>query len=295
VDRALAAGQGPPPRRPILSDLIQYLGERRAAGKLSDEETQRFCDDLVQSRFYTRGTVVEGEGTPVSSQSYVLCPSTGWWVEMGIASVTRDGREVYRGSGDGSRVSGVGGSSGTSILLPATRPGDYVLTAGLRVRVYRGLFSNAAASRVESDRVIATTMPSRVVPQDAAAQAVKRIDRADEVIRMERSMAARLEPGQQTGFVHLTLNVTSLPENLAADVFVRTDGGRELPAGTISIRKGTSVNHGLVMPDTGELHAGKLDVVLRPSDAMARSTVDLNEMWGREIVLRATTTLRQAE
>lgn len=82
----------------------------------------------------------------------------------------------------------------------------------------------------------------------------------------------------------MTVDAAALPVNLVVDVSLRSQG-REYPAGNLYIPKGRSNRFGAVVRDLPPNWPAQVDVILRSSEAVARDTVDITQIWTGEIVL----------
>jgi hypothetical protein len=71
--------------------------------------------------------------------------------------------------------------------------------------------------------------------------------------------------------------------NLAFDVFARVKG-KEFPLGSVTFRGSGIRGFGTHTLPIGGLRT--VDLVLRSNDALARQTIDMNQIWQGELVLR---------
>ena|SRR6266700_3569623 len=84
----------------------------------------------------------------------------------------------------------------------------------------------------------------------------------------------------------MSLMPGSPPVDLAFEVFVRS-GGKEYRVGSVNFQKGVHASY-LLKADRfpGDLTA-PVEIILRSSEAVAKTTIDLRQIWKGEIILPA--------
>ncbi len=92
--------------------------------------------------------------------------------------------------------------------------------------------------------------------------------------------------------VALAFRIDRPPVDLAFDIIVRADG-IEWSIGSLTVKHGGWFSARTQRELTG-FYAKKLDVILRPSPDAALYTIDMERIWGQEIILRGITVKQSA-
>jgi hypothetical protein len=86
-------------------------------------------------------------------------------------------------------------------------------------------------------------------------------------------------------WLDINIRAAALPEDVAFDVFVRSNG-KEYPAGAINFHKGGEGNYGTTAIDSPAAAPPTVDLILRSDEAVAAGTLDMTQIWKGEIVLK---------
>jgi hypothetical protein len=188
-------------------------------------------------------------------------------------------------------MSGVGASTASIFRVPAPPPGEHEVAASQVIQIHhREIITSRATPLYEFTTTANTTL--RVV--DDAGQAIKLIDDPAKDPAMQKSVSARhvsADPSRPNA-LEFRITFDNPPESVAAQVVLRwtTQDGQtqEHPASSVYIAKGktTSWHASTDRPTSWPPPGAKVDIILSPSQKVARETIDLTEMWNREIVIK---------
>jgi hypothetical protein len=190
-------------------------------------------------------------------------------------------------------MSGVGASVASTFRVPAPPAGEHEVSVSQVIQIYhtREIITEKTPPLHEFMINAKTTL--HVV--DDAAQSIKLIDDPAREQAMANSVSAKYlppDPRRPASRLEFRIEFVAPPEGVAAEVFVRWTGedGRshEQAASGVHVAKGktTSWHASTDRPRDFPPAATKVDLILRPSQKVARETIDVTEMWNREIVVK---------
>jgi hypothetical protein len=145
---------------------------------------------------------------------------------------------------------------GTSVDLDNPAPGEHVLTKDLR-----GTFT-----------VVQGLTPITVFISPDASELRRRID-----------VDARPANGFRTDLLVVRARADNLPVDAAFTLSIRA-GAREYPVGEWVVKKGSNVDTTWVPKEPTVDCLQGAEIILRSGEALARRTVDLNQVWKGQIV-----------
>jgi hypothetical protein len=286
AEQANANQDAPPkPTSPIIREFLEYLGDRQLAGQLSSDQSRQFFENSARVRLGIRPSVVAGDVAPIEVTHLNCGPSSPWFITVEETTLTVASMKPIIVA-DGGSTSGVGAGTSSTHRIPAPAPGDYPVAVTQRVRIYDRMTKFAIPPAHEWTVSAKGTL--HVVPPSAAAP-IKRITDPTVSAKVRSAISVKqvtVTPGQ---FPRATLDVDIRPSPapLAFEVLLAS-GGEQFPVGTIHLAKGAQTQWKLSgdWPKDLEPAGGKVDVIFRPSEKVARETIDLLEMWGEEVVIK---------
>jgi hypothetical protein len=267
------------PYTPFDTDTVGYLGKRMAAGDLPKEDEAKFFDQCVRARFSVRPIVIAGDFVPYQVADESVGP-TNLAIKRTIASMTLDDRQLATGGGS-SESSGFG--SGTlSSAVPCPDIGEHQLQTVLHVEFYNGPVSGHGLTPIGTiDRALVQKF--LVVPKNTPSTVAPAFDAKVESTILATIQLHDFKYHSKTHTVEGEIRISNAPVNIAADAFI-SYAGREQPLNYLTY----NANNGLW--DCGIQGAvtppppAKIDIVLRPSEKIARGTVDMKTYWNHELV-----------
>lgn len=161
----------------------------------------------------------------------------------------------------------------------APDPGDYAVTVKSDISVRTGAPSKPN-SKLVYQWSATTTNTLHVVAQKP--DDFKLLDKPELLPAIKSCIAVSYSEPETS----LRIELRSPPENIAFDVLFRANG-KEYPIGEIALGKGQQMIYFLddtQLADT--VNSGKVDVIFRSSESIARKTVDLFEIWKGEIIFK---------
>ena len=297
AEQANANQESPPrPSSPILPDLLTYLGRRQLGGELSAEQSKQFFENSARVKLRTRATVFKGDLAPIEVAIIATNPTPPWYVREQKTTLTvpgPDGRPATRPGSGGGSMSGVGASVASIFRVPAPPAGEPEVTVSQVIQIYHTQEIITEKTPPLHEFTINARTTLHVV--DDAAQSIKLIDDPAREQAMSNSVSAKYlppDPRRPASQLEFRIEFTAPPEGVAAEVIIRWTGedGRahERPASGVHIAKGktTSWHASTERPRDLPQTVTNVDLILRPSQKVARETIDVTEMWNREIVIK---------
>lgn len=267
-------------------EMVTWLTDEAQAGRLNAAQRATLCEQTQPFALIIRPTIVAGD--PVPYRLFRQIPLYNLDVRIIGMSVTEDGKPAPGGSAAlpipefQEPLSSDGAWSATTV-------GTHTYAAKLRVEVW----TRAAPSRGIRESLLHTFD----LVQTATAQVIERdaVKRPSEVPGAEAGFRAVF----RTGFFNLrdnlgsggrqitgTLGVVRPPADLMFSVSARINGKEYPMAGRVQCAAGQSVGVSLAAPYDGPADVAKIELILRPDEAGARRTIDLLNIWDRELVVK---------
>lgn len=254
--------------------LVNFVWHEYTNGRLTDAQADHFFDTAMKVQLEVRQPTGAADRVPFRISStgcravwslFVYAKQLGIWV---------DGSK--KSEWEKSQADSVGGWRTTSFLLDSLPPGSHRLRVDLEVTGCRDLIPGHAPDRVRTVQLTADFEVTRDEPP------LKRTTLPD-ASRIKGTLFPfvylnRTSPTPMTG----TIDCNSWMD-AAFDVFARVDG-KEYPLGGVSYHLGGSCGFGTANPPPGDPKT--VDLILRSSETVARQTVDVQEIWEGEIVLK---------
>ena len=284
ADAALAEQAAPTPSA-LARPLVDWLGQAVLDGTVADARRQKFLEQAVRLNFVLRPTVVLGDPIPYRFEEIGRTPGGGdWRYQVEHKGTKLDGVVVEQGGSSGGG-SGIGSAGSMSGRVPCATPGRHEVAFTARVRIFHGAeAADAPPATLMHERDVALLASVDVLPQ-APPGYVPLVDDAKLGPRIGDSIRVVRFARRPGGWVSYTLGITSVPADVAFDVVARVDG-KEYPLGTLTAKRGATFQlNGGAGGFGAPADAAKADLVLRSSQKVARSTVDLTQIWGGELVL----------
>jgi hypothetical protein len=263
--------------------VINYLGSRWKAGDLPQGQKTRFFQQILRLRLAVRSKVIAGDTVPYVVFWNGFGPHNGYlWMKSSMMRADIDGKWAQGPPGpwDSHRPSSFSGmgpfSSGSEAACPPTL-GLHNMSFTARVEVFNRPLDHPGETLVYRDE--RTMRGSFEVLPTQPANFIQAI--------VDPSAAPAIVPGSfvfsaKDHFILGDLQVTSVPANLAFDVFLRY-GGTEHWLENWTCRAHYQPQYG-VGGDISTTPPEMVDVILRPSEKAARETLDLYSYWNRELV-----------
>ena len=263
---------------PLVQNLVDFVAARIEAGKLSDTLKDQFFEQAMGVTLQIRPTVIAGDPVPFKVSRDGRGPSGDWWVIMACRGATLNGGQTnsFRGSTSGSNFGS--GSIGSS--MPTKDPGSHTIEATIAASVHKGR-SSAGMLLWSRNKTLAGSF--NVLPE-APPDHVTLLDQPELLPQMQAAVRATQVERRSNGDYAIMLDLRNAPANAAFEVFARIDG-REYPIGTMALSKGKQMGFGLSADAIKGINAEQMDFILRSSEKVARSTVDLYEIWKGEVTL----------
>jgi hypothetical protein len=159
--------------------------------------------------------------------------------------------------------------------------GKHTLEVDTSCSIWYGVMSEKKDSMPIGSRKQTASGSYEVVAKEQAPKIV-RLD--SEELRKQVAGAIKISSFmlQKNGYLNANFNVTGAPCDLAFEVIAITDIG-ETKLGTIACAKGKTMTYG-VGGDEVKQWPAKVKVILRPSENVARMTVDQTSMYSADVV-----------
>jgi hypothetical protein len=262
--------------------MSTFLAGRFLDHKLTAAQADAFFNGMLTTQLLVRPVVGSTNRVPyrIAGTGRGL---DGWWMRMRmIEAHVDDGPAQYLGGAIGSNFQG-GWTSG-STLPPVHAPGTHHVRVKIEIAadVDRGNGVNWNDNTPVARRMTRDLSANfQVIDGQAPIQTVAQPDAS--VLRP--LLKVRFDPNLSDPRAwEMMVDAAALPVNVAFDIFVRING-HEHPAGTVTIPKGMPGGYGNSVRDVPPDWPAHADVIFRTSQAAARDTVDLTQIWQGEVVL----------
>jgi hypothetical protein len=263
--------------------VVGYLADRCLAGDLPAPQQSQFIEQALRARLLVRPKVVVGNRVPFVVSFNCLGPANPrFWMKLSTAAVIVDSQPDPGATGR-SCCMGVNGagSFGTSTECP--RPGKHLLHVTARIEAYAGPFGSPAPSTLlhQFDRTMKADFEVLPAGQPNLLQPIYDP-------KLDAAMAAALKPrdfryNSATHRLEGTIYLMSLPVDVAYESIARV-GAKEYSMGSvISHPLKNSSTGAFVSTDYNDPAPATIDVILRPSETAAMSTVDFVSYWNHEV------------
>ena len=284
--RNQAAGSG--------GELLDWLGDAVLHGKISDAQKDRFFQQAVKLDLRVRPKVVLGDPIPYELREQCRGPGANqsWEYEIEYGDMSLDGTVVIRGGASGGR-GGLVGLSTSRAWIPCDRTGRHTVATSARVRIFHGngnanAGANDGDAKLMHERTVTLSADTEVLSA-APADYVTLTDDPSLVPILQASLRAsniQWDPETQTLSGKIEIK-SAAPGGLAFEVIGRA-GGKEQKIRNFDHSSPGNVGAFFEAPgvDPAIGGAGRIDVVFRSSEAVARRTVDLVKIWKGEVVAR---------
>lgn len=289
-----------PSRGPHHQRMVDSLANAFLDGKLTAEQADEFFTLATRRELRVRPAVALGDAVPFEVAAVGSEPTPGkWWRKETSLGVWVDGRQVQPGSGGGSGTSMNDGTWGSSAKVDT--PGPHTIEVRERLEIFVGRPDGSAPTGPPAwAKDVVLRGQTQVVPKGEAAP-VKLLDRPDLASLIQSRLKViefRYDPPTSptgNGSLPTRLDIGTMPENVAFELFARTADGIEHALGAITVRKGKSTGYHVAgdLPKGGDVLGNSVDFVFRSSEAVARRTVDMTEIWRGEIVVQGVAVKRK--
>jgi hypothetical protein len=268
-------------------NILDFIAQRFRDGKLTAAQADRFFGNALKLSLSIRPIVGAQSPVPYSIAGIGYGPN-GWWMRKRTLEMRIDGGPVQEAGG--MLVMGFGGWSTDSTLSPVGTPGKH----RLHLKVELATDVNASAG-VNWDVNAAV---ARRTTQDLSAD-FQAIEGPTPITTTAAPDASVLRPLLKAKLMinspwyNVGIDANGLPVDMAFDIFVRANGG-EFPAGGASIHRNAPGGIGTGMQNFPADAPANVDIILRSSEDVARTTLDMTQIWKGEIVFRNVPTGRPA-
>ena len=259
------------------SSIFQFLGRRSVDGKLTAAQQDQFFDNALKVVLEIRPVAGSDDLIPYWMRQIGRGPNDWWTRTRAVEWSLDDGPVHLSNSGSSSGSSFGGGASGSS--LPAGQPiGKHRLHLKVELAtVHRGALPSTADGPF--DRTVIRNLDSdfEVIPGHAPIATVT----APAADTLRPLFTFKLELNGNS--LSINAHTEPSPVDLAFEVFIRADG-KETRATGIYFIKNSGGGFGTSTTDYPKPLPDHVDVILRSSEAVARGTTNLTQIWKGEIV-----------
>ncbi len=267
----------------VLSDCVDFLGDAHLRQRLSQEQTDTFFEQIIQTKLQVRHEIAPGEKVPYQLTAHGRNPGVPWWTRIDDRRILVDGMEV-QGDVGSSTFSGTGGTISRSGSVACPGPGRHNLTTVATLYVYTGPNSDTPAStlrhqreiRRHADFTVLETEPDDYFKLVDNPQLAEQIHDCIDIRKLNASQS-------MAGHISVDMSIAPLPTNVAFDVIFRMDG-RETAEGGFTRRQGEPLQNTFYHVQYNGVLPKTLDLILRSSEKRARETVDVFEIWNGELI-----------
>lgn len=282
TERALREQVSPSPSNTPLTDpLMTYLGQRWSDHAMTDAQEQRFFAGCSNLTLTIRPAVGPKDDIPYLVSHNSRGPRA-WAEELTDEQIEIDGHKLPNGGGSTSFENlGGAGSFGSTIQKQKIGRHHFVLTLRIRIGKSGQNYSNLNSAYFDQERKLSAdfdvlaTQPAiaQVITPDAAA--ISRCISTNDFRWWQSNQFRELEG---------TVDVHGAPVSVGFDVIARIDG-KEYPFGTLALPAGKQCGFCISSDKLPGIPAKQIDIILRSSEAAARNTIDINQIWQGEIVI----------
>jgi hypothetical protein len=290
---ACAGEQAVEPERPVAGQMIDFVAAEVAAGRAGPDVRRRFFDLAMRAVVTLRDPTGAGEPVPCrltfrhryGGERSPTKDGRQWWSAVDVGPITVDGKEV-EGGGGGIGSNDFNSFGGRDRVVGPFPPGRHALRWAATWWVwYAAAAADPYATPELAKQAVVGTAEFVVQPapttvaHDASPATTAGVRAALGAREVGYSYWQAGRPPQLSG----VLDVIAPPADVAARVFARV-GGKEYELGTVEARRGANRYWYFVGPWDMPV-APKVDLVVRGSDDVARSSLDLRDTWVGEAVL----------
>jgi hypothetical protein len=248
-------------------------------GDLPKDDKAKFFDQCTRVRFSVRPIVIAGDFVPYQVADDSVGPSN-FAIKRSVASMTLDGKQLATGGGS-SESSGLGGGTlGSSVPCPDI--GEHELQAVLHIEIYNGPVSGHGLTPVGTiDRPLVQEF--LVVAKNSRSTVAPAFDAKAELTILAAIQPHDFKYHSKTHAIEGEIRISNAPVNIAADVFI-SYAGREQMLNFITYNANNGPWECGIQGDVSPPPPAKIDIILRPSEKIARGTVDMKTYWSHELV-----------
>ena len=263
--------------------LLNFLGDRAVAGRLSPARRDQFFGQGMPPSLNVRPEMIAGRQLPFWVSYDGQGPENGWWSREELVAIALDDDPPTPHSTSGTGGGFTRSASGSSI--PVAKAGKHVVHVTIRTSAFTGVYPSPDANPTPFwTRTLTLSAPFVALPADTRDD-ITLIDDPSLADAIRRSINVKDVRASQNNYdrVSMTVAIKSPPVNVAFDVFARQNG-KESRIGSVYSNAGEEHNFGVGSHDfTPAADAKTIDVVLRASPDVARGTIDLYEIWNGEL------------
>jgi len=264
------------------SAAVDYLGNRWIAGDLPKKQQTKFFEQIVRLKAAVRPTVIAGDRVPYLVIHEGLGPSavSNVWLKLSMRGVMLDGKPLNGTVGGYAATSGFGsGTTGSSIDCPAV--GKHEISLTIRVEIFHGPFDAPISPAWGNDRTLPANFEVLPKEQSHALQVI--FDP-----KLSAAMRSAIKPdsfsyGTRDKNIEGNIEISGAASNLAYEVFARY-GGQEHLLNAVTYVAQTGQASYSVFGQHETAPPATVDIILRPSEKVARETVNLQSYWNQELV-----------
>jgi hypothetical protein len=269
-----------------------WVEAARANKKVPDEKWKSYLANAIVVKLVARSEIRRGEGLPIRAErpgSRVGAQSRFWMEthrEYEKDSVVQ--ARISGAIGNGGAVTATGGGASTQIVpldakrVAAVSDGPQTLKVRLKVKIYDGPMPTKVPT---ATRDIDIEVPWRLVPADQpTVKPIHDPSLRPAVEKSIRDVRVRMSNNFQQDYIDVNAQFDNPPAPLAYKIILRS-GQQEWPVGSMYVLGKTSMGWGTGGDGKG-ITADRVDVIFRPDESVAASTVDLHEYWDGEVVVK---------
>ena len=260
----------------------------QAAGKLSAERWQLYAKQAPQFWLVIRPAIARGQPLPywlhvtnprVASRSTLYLNLHGFDAKIGDTT-------LQESSGFSGQLSPNGDQSfGSQVTfkseLDKLKDGPQTIAIKPNAEITQRPPSSVKIATID----VRLSGSFKLLPAGEASAKFKHDDSlrpaVEKVLKVQDLSYGRWSKGR----LDASISADNTPVDLAYEIFLRMPDGQEKRLSNVSYAKNTKVGWGINNDGFGELTAPTVDLVFRPSLAVAENTVDLFEPWDGQVVV----------
>ncbi|HET6247218.1 MAG TPA: hypothetical protein VFE47_05905 [Tepidisphaeraceae bacterium] len=268
---------------PVQYYLFEYVGRRVSSGDVTHEQIERFYQPVFSPKLRARAHVCDGDKVPVEfTRLHALGGDTNWVPTCTYVRAEIDGKEVeFRSEPQNDSL-----GFRELRLLPPSPIGLHAVTLCVTLTVSD---ANLAPVRV---RQLHLSAPFEVVARTPANCVQFNHPVADAQMNAWAKSSPHVWYSQMGARACFSLDIwdptPAQPADAAFDVFARY-AGKEHRIGQWAARAGPDPSMGRI-PFTPTVGVSKpapiIDLIFRPSREAATNTVDLTDIWDKDILVK---------
>jgi hypothetical protein len=261
------------------NNVLDFIARRFLDGKLTAAQADRFFGNAMKVSLSVRPVVGAQSPIPYSIAGAGHGPD-GWWMRIHTLDLHVDDGPDQKSNGV--MAMGFGGWSTSNTLPQVGTPGKHRLHLKMELATD---VNGSTGAKWDVNAAVARRVTQDLFADFQAIDGKTPMTTASEpsASALGRLLTARLLSNPP--WYNVGIDTNGVPVDVAFDIFVRANG-KEFPAGGVSIHRNAPGNFGTGMRDFPADAPANVDIILRSSEDVARTTLDMTQIWKGEIVLK---------